>query len=490
MEMYRRLIMDPRHTFVPPELTPEQEQRKRGQARGRELWEQALSEYHDPEPGSDAEIYFEARADSESDTSMTTSEVYDKFEHFLDLPPELRNMVYARYLEAAKDKAKGNDARSRREKLQDPIHSSFSRGLCSTSDQSMLHDGYRPRSYGNRKRWFRHRLQKAVWKTLERAEQQDGVSDEDGGESFDEYEAQQLHATKCVSSTDDRKSNDVRINARGSLDEDMPFLSLTSRQLLREIWGLYFLGRPRYTMAVANFDYFPHFRFLQMIQRLEIDTKIPGELVDITLFATDKHDDNRCDEKFTRLKRLIELHWLDGLPLWGCLTGLRNVGETEYSVKHVYWGWMYSVRQIVALYRIKPATWRSISIKYLQRYKFLRDDDFDASIIAEYSNPELVQAVIEMLSTSLECELGCTGNFRSLYRDSHNFIDYDHKDKDLFRLPGYAKRVAYELDHASVLVARQYREKAGTLLKSELGSLYEEWEASEDKKSIPQDVLL
>lgn len=69
--------------------------------------------------------------------------------------------------------------------------------------------------------------------------------------------------------------------------------------------------------------------------------------------------------RFENIKRLIELHWLDGVPLWGCLTGLysdRDIGPLE--------DWLYSVRQIVALYRCDYAAWKEETITYCDLSSF------------------------------------------------------------------------------------------------------------------------
>lgn len=50
--------------------------------------------------------------------------------------------------------------------------------------------------------------------------------------------------------------------------------------------------------------------------------------------------------------------------------------------------------------------------------------------------------------------------------------------------------VAHELEHAVVLVADQYSEKVDSLLRSKLGTLYGEWEAYEDQRVIPKDLVL
>lgn len=268
----------------------------------------------------------------------------------------------------------------------------------------------------------------------------------------------------------------------------MPYLSLTCKKVLGEMWSLSFPGAPRYKVTVVNLDYFPLFRFLRNLQGV---TKVRGELVDIVLKEDEESDG--YGKKFTKVKRLIEMHWLEGLPLWGCLTGLREEpdpdGPAEMVDKRAFWSWIYAVRQIVALYKIEPAVWRSTSIKYLQRYEALKDDDFDAATIAHYSNVELVQAIIEALSEAIEYRLGWTGNFKD--DDGSGYQEFDSENVGYFFCPtDDNEKVACQLEHAIVLVADQYSIKISRILQSELGPLYAEWEAYEDQKEIPKGLLL
>jgi acyl CoA:acetate/3-ketoacid CoA transferase len=45
-----------------------------------------------------------------------------------------------------------------------------------------------------------------------------------------------------------------------------------------------------YDVAVLNFDYFPLFRFLQMLHRLPTEIPVPGTLVDIVVLMDDQHE--------------------------------------------------------------------------------------------------------------------------------------------------------------------------------------------------------
>lgn len=76
-----------------------------------------------------------------------------------------------------------------------------------------------------------------------------------------------------------------------------------------------------YTVNVKNFDYFPLLRLLQMLHRLKI--KVQDKQVSITLLDYTGQPAT-CDSKNEKVYRLVEQHFLSDLPLWGCLTGLRE----------------------------------------------------------------------------------------------------------------------------------------------------------------------
>ena len=85
----------------------------------------------------------------------------------------------------------------------------------------------------------------------------------------------------------------------------------------------------------------------------------------LSFFSEGEGDDALSQaRKFTQVQRLVELHWLQGFPLWGCFTGLSDRQEC----KGPFGDYMYSVRQIVALYCIDHAAWKQHSLEYLCRY--------------------------------------------------------------------------------------------------------------------------
>jgi hypothetical protein len=140
-------------------------------------------------------------------------------------------------------------------------------------------------------------------------------------------------------------------------------------------------------------NFFPFLWFLKMLKdRKHADVK--GEMIDVEFFEVahwkdldiDDKEKERYLDKFQSVKRLITLHWLDGVPLWDCLTSLRpDTEEIQQHDDRYYQGyctsrdilgdWLWAVREVVALYTIRPSVWRTLSIEHLQVYNFVRGRD-------------------------------------------------------------------------------------------------------------------
>lgn len=136
--------------------------------------------------------------------------------------------------------------------------------------------------------------------------------------------------------------NVIRINEPGNICDDLPFLAQTCHKILGEMWISCFsklesigpeikkaekaqvLAKIEYEAKVKNFDYFPLFRFFQMLHRKERGVDVKGHMVRI-LLVDDFAEEATWNTKFSKVERLLEMHWLDNLPLWGCLTGLKKV---------------------------------------------------------------------------------------------------------------------------------------------------------------------
>jgi hypothetical protein len=189
--------------------------------------------------------------------------------------------------------------------------------------------------------------------------------------------------------------------------------------------------------------------------------------------------------KFEKVKRLIEQHWLEGLPLWDFLTGLREWQGTrssnpiEITAHRCFWKWMYRIRQVVALHRIERMTWRDLSIAYLRRQEQIYHDEAQGKAWETFEEADIVESVIDMLSNAIEFRLGFKGN--------RGYGGEDFVREGYFSVKG---RIANETEHAIVHLVNQYCERVNKTLREELGSFYVQWEESEDQRVIPKDILL
>jgi hypothetical protein len=242
--------------------------------------------------------------------------------------------------------------------------------------------------------------------------------------------------------------------------------------------------------VVGHLDFFPFLRFYQLLTKTlyprKHDSSKPhkggpdskkidsSKLYILFDLGEDQRDGVLHATKFSQVKRLIELHWVDGLPIWGCLTGL---GDCYGDCEGPFADWMYSVRQIVALYRVDRETWKSHSLKYLHMYKWMDHNEASADSSTTLSNPELIEAVIDMLCKAIEFNLGYEGNFSLINRKGEEW-----KNKGVFKMfqyKGKYRKVALEKQHAIVHIVGQYRAMVDAELRERLGEACEEWEGSD-----------
>ncbi|KAH6881597.1 hypothetical protein BKA58DRAFT_445800 [Alternaria rosae] len=225
-------------------------------------------------------------------------------------------------------------------------------------------------------------------------------------------------------------------------------------------------------------DFFPFLRFYQSFTTSENAVEIPPSRLHIEF---DKEDEEADDG--LHVKRLVELHWLYGFPLWGCLTGLFN----RQDRKGPFGDYMYSVRQIVALYRIGHEAWKSLSIEQLRLCEAMGDDSSLESNFATLSDAELVEAVIDMLCRAIEYNLGYIGSYARIGRDQ---TEWDQCIFETFRYKGSPVRTACQKEHAIVHIISLYRKKVDKALREQLEEAYEDWESAQDDALIPEGVVL
>lgn len=156
---------------------------------------------------------------------------------------------------------------------------------------------------------------------------------------------------------------------------------------------------------------------------------------------------------------------------------------------------MYSVRQIVALYRIHISTWRGLSIDLLNPHADLLDKNHFEGLL----DPYMIEAVIQLFSEALQCRLGY--RYTGLYhRGRYGAAGGDHQDheppdrdgfRQNYRSDGFYLEAfhANELEHALVHIVNMCRLKIDIALRAGLVHLYEEWKEAEDEKKIPENVV-
>ncbi|KAI0606523.1 hypothetical protein TUN199_09381, partial [Pyrenophora tritici-repentis] len=245
---------------------------------------------------------------------------------------------------------------------------------------------------------------------------------------------------------------------------------MRQRRIFHDTFYLYYSRKREglwFTWTVKNLDFFHFLRFWQsLMTRGDHSVEIKPEEVHLKFVDENEMKDIVLhDRKFENVKRLVELHWLEGFPLWGRLTGCTDFEDDRGP----FFDWMYSVRQIVALYRVNRETWKSHSIKHLRKCEDLDDDESLETNFPALADVELVEKIIDMLCYAIEYNLGYRGNYTLLGRDGKEC------DKDVFKVFWYKRnhrKIALEREHAFVHHVRQYRNKIDKELRDLLGETY------------------
>jgi hypothetical protein len=313
------------------------------------------------------------------------------------------------------------------------------------------------------------------------------MEDEEEGDSDDGDEAEDDNAS--IHEYDD--ASVVYVNARGNLCDDLPMLALTCRQVLCEIWNQIYPrlnSATRYHATIRSLNFSPFFRFCQMLGKSPLKIlDVSADLVDIRFDTKLRGKDEALHAKtFQHVKRLIELHWLHGFPLWGVLTGLSSNGTNP---RNPFTDFMYSVRQIVALWRVDNQKWRLKSTEYLARCLRIEGHKIEItdSYWRQFTDGVIIEAIIEMLVKAVEYRLGYEGSWSPVGRDKS---EWHKKQMEMFRFQGDHRKVAYQKEHSVARMVDMYCEDVDERLRHVLRDRYEEWEMLPDSAAIPQDVLL
>ncbi|KAF2826861.1 hypothetical protein CC86DRAFT_21412 [Ophiobolus disseminans] len=190
--------------------------------------------------------------------------------------------------------------------------------------------------------------------------------------AFLEYKNQhELYLSRCFH--EEHQYDDpviITINERGNLCEDLPMPALTCREILHDLWGLIIAPdgqMPIFYAKIQNMDIFPFLRFVQMLKKHRIMDVTGANVVlkfkGVPPECSSAQATTMYMRKFSRVKRLIEGHWLQGVLLWHCLAGPgveidsddeKSDMDPDPSISR-FGTWMYSVRQNVALLRNRYA---------------------------------------------------------------------------------------------------------------------------------------
>jgi hypothetical protein len=329
---------------------------------------------------------------------------------FLDLPGELRNMIY--------DTSMEDDEALRRGRSR-PVNPTYVRGgWSSRSYVEIVHHNARaeklrtlfptPEQKKHETR-LRSLLTRVANRHLKVAET-DGTLTTGCREAFERSKLEhEMYSHRCAHEVHEDENLIIPVNARGNLCDDLPMLSLVNRQIFHDTFFLFYSTRKdglwlRWT--IRNLDFFPFLRFCQDVTTGDWPAEIKLEEMHVDFDDEDEGKDRELHKrKYENVRRLMELHWLKGFPLWGCLTGLCD----EKCCGGPFADWMYAVRQIVALYRVDYETWKWRSLKYLRRCEMMEDDDSSGGSFKTMTDADLVEATIDMLCTAIKYNLGRIG---------------------------------------------------------------------------------
>ena len=473
-------LMEP---WCASEITETQQQRRADVVRAKELWNEVLRKLRDNQ----------RKTVKAHDPGKRTQPFFP----FVDLPAELRNMIYNFCLDD--EKLARNPDMTKRTVARTGLWSSKTRYDHSARQKRVLEiraekptDAHREEDDSRKAH-----LDMIAKNELKRAERSEAGLTAGAREAFDLYKLEyDMYASPSAPATDGENNHDqgifmsgdmttkkgvLEVDVRGNLVDDLPMLSYVDREIFSHTLFLYYSTVSEglwVRWVVRNLDFFPFLRFYQAFTTGDNAVEIPPSRLHIEIDDIEEEiDDGLHAKKFVHAKRLIELHWLEGLPLFGCLTGLCDRGDC----KGPFGDYMYSVRQIVALYRIDNEAWHSLSVKYLHDWETMDAYDSIESDFTDLDDAELVEQVIDTLCKGIEYNLGYKGSYSRLGRDK---TEWSQDDLELFHYKGSHAKTAYEKEHAIVRVVSLYRKKVDRELRWRLGNTYEEWERLPDRDDV------
>ncbi|KAH7396338.1 hypothetical protein BKA66DRAFT_438283 [Pyrenochaeta sp. MPI-SDFR-AT-0127] len=395
---------------TPLARTKDQQDRRNDQAKGRELWGKTLQlSYERKHPRKTQKDVDSGRFEHRNyfrRKLRCSANPHEPFP-FLDLPAEVRNMVCKYYMIEFEKTGWGSEDDIQRRAGTDSGASVPKRKLCHTAKLTRRHE----------------RIRELIDEISERILGETVDLTHGARKAFQQYSSEHAVRLWRCPHEDHQEPGKVKINQLGNICEDLPPLALTCRQMLGETWGLFHApttdGSRYFEVDILDKDILPLLRLISMFQTNVIPgigTKRVG--IDFKIGLVYQEGGAYEVEGYERVRRLIELHWFDGLPFWSWLfdypgvygaddvkqcdddtvkgTDDKTAEGTEQSSNKNH-DWAYAIRQIVALHRINPIQWWQISTKYLKIYDLLSEAATE-KMWKQASNTEIVEAVINMVS--------------------------------------------------------------------------------------------
>ena len=416
-----------------------------GQAQGQSLWEDALEQLQD------------FRVETAKQRTIPRKKLGFRF---LDLPAELRNKIYDHCI-------KDDDQRH------------YDKCYCD------MRNGSDRRRRASKKLTERQEKTKARMSRLVAEVDQTRRRGEISQQAYDAFcnRKWQNTQTECsASQTTHNRQTVIHLHASGDLCRKLPAICCVNAQTMQETWGLFFPSTTKFQVIVSEKDVFPCLRFFAMLKQIGV-RNVTGK--DVSLVADKQHTGREKGISLV-IRKLIVFHWLNDLPLWHCFTGITVIGQA-YSASKPFGKWMYSVRQIVALYHLDRKQWRDLALKCLLRCRSV-DNQADEQLLSAQWDCERAEAVTDILIRAMECRLMHVGGFTDAkeYGDSDipKTIPYRHWADQPVQ-PTCAKTSEYAILH----FVNQFRIDVDERLRTLLGEGYKKWEEDEDKKTLPEDLV-
>lgn len=269
----------------------------------------------------------------------------------------------------------------------------------------------------------------------------------------------------------------IRVNEYGHLVDNLAPLCLVNRRIFADMWCMLVGVHAKFEASISSFKYGPLFRFIRMFKRL-CGITITYDKVRLTLSnfsrAASFYQQGNVTIPIEQWSRDLEIafrdHWFRNFPLWPVVCD-NSTPELHLILEH----WMNFVRQTAALYRLDPHEWEKITRPYVSRLFVqtgLRSDGEDNERHA------LIEDCLSML---------CNGAKYHFFMGRWPVKDC-LTDGNLSSAKGY--RALWTHEHAYFKVIEEYRQDIDTALRRKLGELYDDWVALRKQETVPDEGVI